>query len=129
MGLKLAKGILYVKLALKRIELCKKIFLIDIDRNEYVYLHGDLSQKQWPVSFQYYDFIINFIDDNFPRDRRDFFKIKNQIASEHHIEAVRSTFLYRFLNIGKNELTQKQFTQQQELMEIDYGNSNHAKCL
>ena len=37
------------------------------------------------MSFRYYDFIINFIDENFPSHRRDFFKTKTQIASELHV--------------------------------------------
>jgi hypothetical protein len=44
-SLKLAKGILYSQLILKRTELYKKQFLMEIDSNEHVYLYGDLSQR------------------------------------------------------------------------------------
>ena len=48
--------------------------MMNIDSLSHVFLEKDLSQKQYPMSFRYYDFIINFVEENFPSNRRDYFK-------------------------------------------------------
>lgn len=68
---------------------------MNIDRLEHIYLEYDLSQKQYPMSFRYYDFIINFINENFPSDRRDYFKTNMKIASEFHVQNERSNLLFK----------------------------------
>jgi hypothetical protein len=76
LSLGLAKGILYPLLILKRIELSKKLFIMDLDSSYHVFLDKDLSHKKYPMSFRYYDFIISFTNENFSTSRRDYFRTK-----------------------------------------------------
>ena len=48
LSLKLAKGILFYYLVLKRIELNKSLLTMNIESNQYAYLGEDLSQNQFP---------------------------------------------------------------------------------
>lgn len=48
-----------------RIEIHKKMLLLDIDSDKHVYLQGDLDTSQFSHSFRYYDFILNFVEEKF----------------------------------------------------------------
>ena len=48
LSLNLAKGILYLKLILKRIELCKQQLIVNIDSDQYAFLDKDLSLSKYP---------------------------------------------------------------------------------
>ena len=92
-SLKLAKGILLSKLILKRIQLQKKLLIIKIDSHKYVALQSDLNQEKLPQSFKYYDFLISFIEERFPADRRDYLKFRNEIAQQFHTHRSSKQFL------------------------------------
>ena len=55
------KKLHYIWCVLKRIDIAKKIFVLDIEQGVEVFINGDLSQDQYPLSFQYYDPIMLII--------------------------------------------------------------------
>lgn len=60
------------------------MLLQNIDSDRHVYLQGDLDTSQFSHSFRYYDFILNFVEENFPNKRRDYFKMQRQVAHQIH---------------------------------------------
>lgn len=55
----------------------------------------DLSQDQYPKTFRYYDFIINFIQERISEDRREFYGLKKALS------------LNMFQNSSENKLKEK----------------------
>ena len=91
LSLKLAKGIFFAKLILKRIELNKLLLSMQIESNMYCFLGEDLNQSQYPQSFHYYDFTIKFINESMPDDRVDFYhkKWNNSVVQYLHDRKVK----------------------------------------
>lgn len=52
---------LYIYMILKRIDLKKKALIMNLDGNQPVYIDRDITQKDLPASFRYYNFALNFI--------------------------------------------------------------------
>lgn len=65
---------------LKLYELTKKIFILEFELGNEVLIPQALSQDQLPLSFRYYDPIIQFIQMKLSMQRREFFKVKKQLA-------------------------------------------------
>jgi len=95
LDLHLAKKELFFELILMRISIHKKMLLLDIDGDKHVYLQGDLDTSQFSHSFRYYDFIMNFIEENFPNKRRDYFKMQRQVAHQIHQKSFKSKIVNR----------------------------------
>jgi hypothetical protein len=53
-----------LRLMIEKIEIAKEIFVQEISLGDEVIIPKDLSQDQYPHSFRYYDFILNFVMDN-----------------------------------------------------------------
>ena len=60
LNLKAVDRILYIKLLLKKIELAKSLFILEIEQGEEVYIPPELSIHQFPLSYRSYDSILNF---------------------------------------------------------------------
>ena len=59
--LRVLKGPLFVRIALKRIELAKELFVMEIEQGREVLIRNSLSQDSLPYSYRYYDFIFGLI--------------------------------------------------------------------
>jgi hypothetical protein len=68
-----------VKAILAKIEQSRRTFIIDISDGCEVFIPKDLSQDQLPLSYRYYDPLIQIVQDRMADDRKDFFKLKNTI--------------------------------------------------
>ena len=64
MFLKCVQGTVFIKLKLKQIELKKEIFLLDIEQGREVIIPSELSIDQFPLSYWYYDFILNYLQES-----------------------------------------------------------------
>ena len=107
---------------------------MNIDSLSHVFLEKDLSQKQYPMSFRYYDFIINFVEENFPSNRRDYFKTITYIASEHHISNHNNNIIKKlglFNETNQQDFTLRELPQKDQTTELkfDFNNSLHAMGL
>ena len=54
-------GELFILMVLKRIDLKKKAMMINLDGNQPVFIDRDITQKDLPPSFRYYNFAIHYI--------------------------------------------------------------------
>ena len=61
---------------LKLYELSKKVFILEFELGHEVLIPQSLSQDQLPLSFRYYDPIIQLIQLKLSMQRREFFKVK-----------------------------------------------------
>lgn len=79
-NLRLISGPRYIEALLARIRLSKEMFLLDLQQGMEVLIPRELSQDHLPMSYRFYDFILQFIQDSVTQDRRDFQKVKMKLA-------------------------------------------------
>ena len=58
-NLKAVSGLCYIMVALKKIDIVKKIFIVEIEDGNEVYIPKELSQDHYPASYRYYDSLIS----------------------------------------------------------------------
>lgn len=75
--LRAVHGCIYLYSLIKREELVKQLFIMDVEEGGEILIPGEMSQDQLPRSFRYYDPILNIIMDNFSSERVDYFLLKN----------------------------------------------------
>ena len=71
------KGPLFVSTVLKRIEVAKKLFVVDVQGGTEVLIPRDLSQDYLPISFRYYDALIKISQELMAEDKKGYYKLKN----------------------------------------------------
>ena len=54
-------GRVYLRVQLKKIQLSKELFMIELQGNSHVYIPKDLSLMHLPMSYRYYDPVLTFI--------------------------------------------------------------------
>ena len=54
MAARLIGGVVFLKTLLKRIELAKELFILDLEKGDEVLIPPELSQERLPASFKYY---------------------------------------------------------------------------
>lgn len=72
------QGTFYLRTRLKKIELVKHLFVLDIEQDQEVYIPRDLSQKDYPLNFQFYDPIIQIIWSYMSAEKQQYFSLKTQ---------------------------------------------------
>ena len=77
---RIAKGVFYLQIMLKRIEINKQLFMQEVQKGIEVLIPRDLSQDSLPHSFRFYDQTINMIQDKMVFDRREFYGLKKAMA-------------------------------------------------
>ena len=58
--LKAVKGVMFIKCLIAKIEVCKQLYILELEQGSDVYLHRELCIDNYPLSYQYYDFILNY---------------------------------------------------------------------
>jgi hypothetical protein len=58
--LKAVKGVMFIKCMIAKIEVCKQLYILELEQGTDVYLHQELCVDQYPSSYHYYDFILNY---------------------------------------------------------------------
>lgn len=69
MYLKALKGVLFIKTKLCMIDLAKRIFMLDLEQGLEVVIHNELQNQNYPMSYRYYDFILNYAHKNFSHQK------------------------------------------------------------
>jgi hypothetical protein len=59
MNLKAVTGVTFIKAALRKISVCKQLFVLDLEQGTEVYMSKELNQNSFPMAFRYYDGILN----------------------------------------------------------------------
>jgi len=77
LNLKAVDKVLFIKLLLKKIELAKEIFILEIEQGQEVFIPAELSIDQYPMSFRFYDMILNFTKEAVSQETKEFHSFKN----------------------------------------------------
>ena len=72
----------FVQCLIKRIDLAKRLFIMDIEEGSEVYIPNDLRNDKLPMSFQFYDPIMNIVLLKMADDRTEYFLKKSKIIKE-----------------------------------------------
>ena len=59
--LRVARGVIYLRALLKKIEIAKELFLLELQEGKDVLIPVELRQDCLPASFRYYDSILRFV--------------------------------------------------------------------
>lgn len=59
--LEMLSNYVYLMVLIRRIELSKELFIIELEQGKQVFITKDLSQDGLPKSFRYYDYIIQMV--------------------------------------------------------------------
>ena len=102
-NLKMVGKNLFIKLALRKIKLAKELFILDLEQGQEVFIPKEFSMDRFPLSFQYYDQLLNFCQENVSEQTKQFYKFKN---------------LYR-LNFFKNENVKQKLLEKLGVIEPD----------
>ena len=128
--LKLLKGSLFVRIALKRIELAKELFVMEIEQGREVLIRRNLSQDDLPYSYRFYDFIFGLIQQRMAFDRREFYGLKKAIAISFYEERERLSLLSKVGIIDTSPQgtgTEKLTFQYTVVNKLEKRNINHHK--
>jgi hypothetical protein len=100
--------------------------MLEIEQGDPVFLQKYVSIDQLPLSFRYYDQIINMIQFRFKLDRREYFgldrvitNIFDEMSTVHKMKVMMGI-------IGPNKLYHSNTN---KLKEIDHHESNHTMML
>ena len=72
-NLKALKGIIMLNAMLKKIQLQKELFVLDIEDGNEIYIPSSLTQDRLPYSFRFYDPILALVNENISENRREFY--------------------------------------------------------
>lgn len=81
-------GEVYIKLILERIDWHKKALITNLDGVQPVFLDRDLNQYDLPGSFQYYTFMLKYIQEKFPQNRKLFLSMQKKIAKVLYVPTI-----------------------------------------
>ena len=72
------RGEYFLKLMLLRIKVAKNLFIIEIEQENEVHIPRELSQSDLPLSFSYYNAIIQIVNNQISEELRDRLKLKTK---------------------------------------------------
>ena len=75
---------MYLKAIRLRLELARKLLMMDIQAGKEVLIPKDFCQEKLPYSIRYYDPIIAIIQENVTDEMRETLKFKNLVALAIH---------------------------------------------
>lgn len=73
---------LFIRAVVQKIELTKQLFVMEIQEGQDVHIPYDLAQRQLPLSYRYYDPLIQIAQDRMADERQDYYKLKNVLKKE-----------------------------------------------
>ena len=71
-------GLSFIEIAIKQIRLQKKIFLLEVAQGVVVYIPQELSQRNLPSSYKFYDPILSIIQEELPFETKQFFSVQRK---------------------------------------------------
>ena len=80
--LKAVRDEVYIRIILKRIEISKEIFLMNIELGLETFIPKVLAQDTMPISFRFYDSIMNLVVSRCSEEMRQILCIKNRYFLE-----------------------------------------------
>jgi hypothetical protein len=93
---------------LKRIEISKKLFLIDIEQGREVFIPTDLQQRKLPMTFRYFDPILQYIQESISKEKKQFFALKTSFNLEQMRDRdILSKIRRKIIGLDDNEVENK----------------------
>lgn len=77
--LRVLQDIFFIKALLMKFELSKRLFVLEIEQGQEVYIPEDMSQRKLPLSFLYYDPVLRIIDSLIDPKTKNFYNLKMQL--------------------------------------------------
>lgn len=86
LSLKMLKGLFFIETLLTKIKLAKQIFVLDVEQGQEVFILDDLSQRHLPLSFRYYDPIIQITINKMSNESKLYFsqQTTNKLSKHKH---------------------------------------------
>ena len=131
MNMKLIGGIVYCKALLKRIQIAKELFVLEIEQGQEVLIPSDLSQDALPMSFRYYDSILRIVQSRVQLEKRELLRIQQNLSKNLHKFSPFEVFKRK---IGLTDVQEKLFIKHsvvnyKQRKEIDLQQSEHTMNL
>jgi len=76
LALGLLHGLFFIETLLRKIKLAKQIFVLDLEQGQEVFILSDLSQRNLPLSFRYYDPIIKIVFNRMTQESKQYFSMQ-----------------------------------------------------
>ena len=70
--------IFFIIATLRKYDLLKQLFVLELEQGQEVFIPPQLSCDKFPLSFQYYDPIIQIVNQLFSSDSKSYFQYKTE---------------------------------------------------
>ena len=132
--LKAAQNLGLIKIILKRIELARKIFIMNIEIGLEVLIPKQLTMQNLPMNFRYYDPIQLIVRELISEDRKELFQFKNAYNMKRMQETDAITIILKKFKIYDAEAEEKltfkpEQINQRDMNQIAPWESEHATLL
>ena len=77
LGIRAVRSVLYILVMLSKIQAVKKIFALQVEQGDEVYIPNELSLKHLPINYQFYDCLLLDLQENMRQGTKDFYSFKN----------------------------------------------------
>ena len=81
LSMKAISGLAYIHCLLKRIDVCKQLFVIEVELGEAAFIPAELSQKQLPASMHFYDPVLAIVWDRVSPSTKELIAMRKSVAS------------------------------------------------
>lgn len=95
LGLKYVDRVNYIKLAIHKINLARENFMIDLENMDEVFIPEEMSQEQYPMSFQFYDCVFHYAQENLSIHKRDQIRFQSNFKQKHQNNSIANELLKR----------------------------------
>lgn len=129
-SMKLINGPRFIESILKKIQLVKDIFVMDLEIGQETLIPRELSQDQLPYSYRYYDSILQIAQSKATDERRAFTQLKSKLSTMFDEKLSLSNtlgygqFLAKLKGGNQKMIIKKKSKQQSEA--IDHNKSQHS---
>lgn len=101
------KNQLYLEAVLEKIQVAKKLFVMEVERGQEVFIPKDLSIKRFPQSFRFYDPIFYIIDEIFNGEKKTIYHLKTQYSLKSLEEKDKLKSFYKIIGVISDKEQEK----------------------
>ena len=107
---RLVCGVKLIMCYIKVIAIKKQLFILEMELGKSVPIPEFLRCEKLPISFKYYSCILNLVQSRLSLDRREFFKMKRQMAvifDEHNTPGYIKFMTHTYIKVARTKDAQK----------------------
>ena len=79
MTMRVLQDMFFIKALLLKIELMKRRFVLELEQGAETYIPSDLSTRDLPVSFRFYDPVLKMVDNLIDPNTRQYFNLRTEL--------------------------------------------------